>query len=107
MWQQFLAFIVIFYFLFRLFWQKKKNEISRNEFVFWLFFWIIALALILFIKEVDRLVASFGFTASGIDVLLYLSVIIIFFLIGRLRLKIEKIEKNLTKIVREITLPKV
>ena len=105
--QQFLGFIIIFYFLFRLFWQKKKNEISRNEFIFWLFFWAISLLLILFIKKIDQLVANIGFTSSGINVLFYASVIIIFYLIFRLRLKIEKIERNLTKIIREITLNKM
>jgi len=105
--QQFLAFIIIFYFLFRLFWQKKKNEISRNEFIFWLIFWAVSMLLILFIKKIDQLVANFGFTASGIDVLLYASVIIIFYLIFRLRLRMEKIERNLTKIIREITLNKM
>ena len=105
--QQFLAFIIIFYFLFRLFWQKKKNEISRNEFIFWSIFWAVSMLLILFIKKIDQLVANFGFTASGIDVLLYASVIIIFYLIFRLRLRMEKIERNLTKIIREITLNKM
>jgi len=37
-------------------------------------------------------------------VLLYLSVVLLFYLVFRLRLKLEKIEKDTTKIVQHIAL---
>ena len=102
--QQLIALIIILFFLGRLFWQKKKNIISLNEFVFWLFFWIVSIVAILCIKTIDKLVAGLGFSSSGINVLFYLGTIILFYLFLRLRLRLEKIERNLTKIVREISL---
>jgi len=102
--QQELALLIIIFFLFRLFWQKKKKQINFNEFIFWLAFWFLAGAAIIFIKKIDQFVANLGFSGSGIDILLYLGVAVLFYLIFRLRLKIEKIEKSITKIVREISL---
>ncbi len=102
--QQILALIIIAIFLARLIWQKQKQQIGANEFIFWLCFWMLAAASIIFLKWIDKLVASIGFTGSGIDVLIYLGVAILFYLIFRLRLKMEKINKELTKIVREIAI---
>ena len=75
--------------------QKKKNHIGANEFLFWLIFWLLAAGLIIFLKSIDKLVSELGFSGSGIEVLLYLSVAILFYFVFRLRLKFEKIEKSL------------
>jgi len=102
--QQTLALIIIIFFLSRLFWQKKNKQINPNEFIFWLVFWLFAGLAIILLKQIDTLVASLGFSGKGIDVLFYLAVIILFYFIFRLRLRISKMEKNITKIVREIAL---
>ena len=104
MFQQTLALIIITFFLFRLLWQKNNKQINSNEFIFWLIFWIFAGIAIIFLKKIDALVASLGFSGKGIDVLFYISVIILFYFILRLRLRVERMEKNITKIVREIAL---
>lgn len=102
--QQTIALIIIAFFLARLYWQKQKNYIGLNEFLFWLTFWILAAALIIALKFIDRLVAGLGFSGSGIEILLYLSVAALFYFVFRLRLKLEKIEKDITKIVEYIAL---
>ena len=102
--QQIIALIIIAWFLSRLYWQKRKNHISFNEFLFWLVFWLVAALLIIGLKFIDRLVAGLGFSGSGIEVLLYLSVALLFYLVFRLRLRLEKIEKDITKLVEHIAL---
>jgi hypothetical protein len=100
--QQIIALIIIAFFISRLFWQKQKNHIGFNEFLFWLIFWIVSAVLIISLKIIDKLVSDLGFSGSGIEVLLYLSVASLFYLVFRLRLKLEKIEKDITKIVKYI-----
>lgn len=102
--QQLIALIIIAFFLARLYWQKQKNYIGLNEFLFWLVFWLAAAILIIFLKVIDKLVADLGFSGSGIEVLLYLSIAILFYFVFRLRLKLEKIEKDITKIVKNIAI---
>ncbi len=104
MFQQVVALIIIFYFIFRLIVQKRRNQLSSNEFKFWLFFWVLAIIAISFLKQLDNLVAQMGFSASGIDILLYIGFVILFYLVLKLRLKIEKMDRNITKIVQNIAL---
>jgi hypothetical protein len=102
--QQAIALIIIASILARLFWQKQKNYIGMNEFLFWLIFWILAAILIISLKFLDALVAGLGFSGSGIEVLLYLSIAVLFYFVFRLRLRLEKIEKDITKVVQNIAL---
>lgn len=102
--QQLIALIIILFFLVRLIFQKKQNKIRGNEFTLWLVFWVLAALAIIFLKKIDSLVASLGFSGTGIQVLLYVGVTILFYLVFRLRLRLEKQEKNITEIVRNIAL---
>lgn len=104
MFQQYIAYVVIILFMLRLYGQKSSGKISQSEFVFWLVFWLLGGLAIVFIKKIDDLVARLGFSANGIDILLYLAVIILFYLIFRLRLRQERIEKNITVLTRELAL---
>jgi hypothetical protein len=98
-----IATIIIIFFIAKLYWQKRCGLLSRNEFIFWLIFWLASLVLVLFLKQLDALVDSLGFSVSAIQVVVYLAIAIIFYAIFRLRLKLEKIEENLTKLNEEIT----
>jgi len=102
--QQISAIVIILFFIFRLLSQKKKKEISANEFVLWLVFWLLAAAAIIFLKKIDQLVAALGFSGSGINFLIYLAVLALFYLVFRLRLNLAKLDDNLTEITRQITL---
>ncbi len=100
--QQIIALIIIAFFASRLFWQKRKKRIGANEFIFWLVFWGLAALAVIFLKRIDAVVAELGFSGSGIEVLLYAGVVVLFYFIFRLRLRLEKIERDITKIVREL-----
>lgn len=100
MFQQIIAIMIILFFLAKLFWQKRNQSIANSEFIFWLFFWLVAGLAIIFLKQLDKLVADLGFSGSGIEVLLYLGVALSFYYIFRLRLRLARLEKEITKIVR-------
>lgn len=97
------ATIIIAFFLAKLYWQKHKGAVSTGEFVFWLFFWLASLVLVLFLKQLDHLVASFGFSVSAIQVAVYMAIAVLFYFIFRVRLKLEKMEENLTKLNEVLT----
>ena len=102
MWQQIIALLIIIFFIFRLFRQRQKNNVSKNETVLWLCFWLLAGLAIIFIKQIDNLVHNLGFSGAGINFLIYLAVIILFYFLFRLRLKLAKLENNLANVVREV-----
>jgi len=96
--QTLFALLIISLFIIRLIWQKQKGQVASSEFLFWLSFWMISGILILFIKDIDLIVAKLGFSGSGIQILLYLAVALLFSQIFRLRLKIEKMDQNITRL---------
>lgn len=104
--QELLALSLITFFISRLFVQKKKKTINRNEFVLWLIFWLLAAASILLLKNIDHLVAQLGFSSSGITVLFYAAVFILFYLVFKLRLNFAKMDRDLTTLTREMAILK-
>jgi small membrane protein len=102
--QQSIALLIIIIFVVRLFVLKKQDKVSANEFIFWLVFWVIAGAGVLFVKYLDVLAADLGFSASGIQIILYAAVAVLFYMNFRLRLKMEKMDKDITKLVRGLAL---
>lgn len=101
--QLLVAAVIILFFLAKLFWQRRKGAVSTAEFIFWLVFWLASFALVLFLKQLDQLVASLGFSVSAIQVAVYLAIAVLFYFIFRVRLKLERLEENLTKINEAVT----
>lgn len=104
MFQQIIALLFIAFFVARLFWQRKKEQIGSGEFHFWLIFWFTAALAMVFLKQIDYLVAKVGFSGQGIEILFYLGTVLLFYLVFKLRLRQEKIERQITKIVRAASL---
>ncbi len=102
--QQVIAIVVVAYFLFRLIWQKKKMKISKIEFVFWFLFWSFSLLAVIGIRYIDSFVARLGFSAAGVDVIVYFGVLILFYMVFRIRLRQERIDREITKISRTIAI---
>ena len=92
--QQIIALIIIAFFLARLLWQKQKKQIAVTEFIFWFLFWLLAASAIIFLKWLDKLVGSLGFSGSGIDTLLYLSIALLFYLIFKYLINITSVTKK-------------
>ncbi len=102
--QVFIALVIVLFFLLRLGWQFYKDQIPKNQFIFWLIFWFAVGLLVIFIKSIDQLALRLGFSSSGIQLLLYLSVAIIFYFIFRLRLKVARLDKDITNLTRHVAL---
>jgi len=104
--QQILALLVIAFFLLRLLSQKNKKQINGNEFLLWLIFWLVALGAVIFIKQIDTLVAWLGFSGSAINIFVYLVVLALIYQVFRMRLTIAKMEKNISTLNQALTLKK-
>ncbi len=102
--QQIIALLILLFFLIKLRRERKRKAINRNEFIFWLSFWLLGALTIVFIKPIDRLVLSLGFSSSGINLIFYLAVLFLFYLIFKMRLRMVKMEKDITELSRKFTL---
>ncbi|MCX8147044.1 MAG: DUF2304 family protein [Candidatus Woesearchaeota archaeon] len=80
-----------------------KKDISRMELVFWSLLWIVAV-VILFMPGVTEPIARMLNIGRGIDVVVYLSIILLFYLVFRIYVKIDNMQQDMTKVVREIAI---
>ena len=100
--------IVVLFVLFawsRVLLRFRDRKISRWEFAFWSMIWA-AVIVVLFIPRITEPIARLLQIGRGIDVVVYLSIVLLFYLIFRIYVKMEETEQQITKIVREVSLKK-
>jgi hypothetical protein len=83
----------------------KKGELKTSKFFIFQFFWFSVFLAIIFSEETNKIARFFNIT-RGADFFIYISIIVIFYLLFRIYHRLENIEMNITKIVREIALLK-
>ena len=100
MYLQILVTIFIAFILFKLFVQKQKNKISLLSFFIWAFLWFIVLVVFWLPDSTTYLAAWLGI-GRGADLVVYVSILVIFYMLFRIFVRISKIESEITKAVRE------
>jgi len=98
-------FILIFiaYVIYRLAVKLNKRELSVQLFLLWLIFWIIV-GVIVVLPQTTQMVADWLGVGRGVDVVIYIAVLVLFYTVFRIFTRIEKIEKDLTYLVKEISI---
>lgn len=79
--------------------QFKQKNVGLAGLLFWILVWMAALTVVYWPGVVDGLAQWFGI-GRAIDVLVYFGLLIAFYLIYRLYIKIVELEQAITKIVR-------
>jgi len=79
----------------------RDKTISKSEFIFWSCLWLSIIVVALLPETISYFSESLGIE-KGLNLIIYASIIFLFYLVFRLYVKIEKNNQNLTKIVREI-----
>ena len=72
-----------------------------RELLFWMIFWVVVGTAVL-LPQVTVFLANYLGVGRGSDLVIYASLIFIFYMIFRLFVRQQKIEKNISKIVEEI-----
>ena len=102
---QILAIVVMVFGIVRTISLFRERRLSAVWFVFWVIIWG-GVGVVAFVPKIASQVADFLGVGRGIDVLVYVSILLLFYLIFRIYLRLESIERNITKLVREIALHK-
>jgi len=102
---QFILIIFIILVLIRIFSRFRNQDITGQEFFLWLIFWLVVGTAVMFPQKTD-LIAKLVGVSRGADLLMYLSVLVLFFIVFKILVKLEKINRNLTKIVRNLAIDK-
>jgi len=98
---QYILIIVIVFILWQTVKKFKERSISLRELLFWMIFWVVVGTAVL-LPQVTVFLANYLGVGRGSDLVIYASLIFIFYMIFRLFVRQQKIEKNISKIVEEI-----
>lgn len=100
-----LALVFSLFALSRVILRTRDSKLTLKEFVFWTFIWVSLLSVVFF-PEYTTILAKYLGIGRGIDVIVYLSVAILYYMLFRLYIKFEEREQEMTKVIREIALLK-
>lgn len=100
---QILLSLFLLFALSRVFLRFRDKAIGIGQFLFWCGLWGLAFFTI-FYPDFSNYWAKVLGIGRGADVILYASVIALFYLIFRLHVRMEDLQHDITRLVREIAL---
>jgi hypothetical protein len=100
---QILLSLFLLFAISRAFLRFKERTIGLGQFLFWCGLWLLAIFTI-FNPDATNYWAQLLGIGRGADVVLYASVIALFYLVFRLHVFIEDIHSEITHLVREVAL---
>ena len=89
--------IIVFFFRFR------SGKISLSSFFVWSIIWIFVIVFSVFPESSMVFARAFGIT-RGLDFIIIAALVLLFYLGVRLYYKLDKIEDNMNKIVKEVAI---
>lgn len=101
-----LQILITLFFLFalsRVFLRYRDGVLGVMGLVGWSIFWIF-LELIIVHPQTTTLLAKILGVGRGVDAVIYLAIIILFYVLFRIGVKVEFIEHEITQIVRKLAL---
>ena|SRR3989344_8331077 len=81
----------------------RSRDLRFSEFIFWMALWT-AVAIVVVYPKTSTLVANLLGVGRGADLVIYSSLLLIFYLLFRIFMRLEKMEQQITKIVIETAL---
>lgn len=100
---QLVLLVIILFALSRVILRAKEKMISPRLAIFWVLIWAAALVGILAPATTTRIASLFG-VGRGVDVIVYISLTLLFYLVFRVYVAIEDIRHQITFLIRQIAL---
>lgn len=100
--QYFLSFLILLI-IYRVVIKWKQGILTSRDLIFWVGFWFVV-GIIILLPEATSFMADLVGVGRGVDLIVYLSIVLIFYIIFQMTIKVEKIERNITKVVRTVAM---
>ncbi|OGH89028.1 MAG: hypothetical protein A2537_01625 [Candidatus Magasanikbacteria bacterium RIFOXYD2_FULL_36_9] len=78
----------------------RAGDIKGIEAVGWVFFWLVAVGVVSNPNSTSFLAKILG-VGRGVDAVIYLSIALLFFLVFKIFVHLEKIERQITRLTRQ------
>jgi len=96
---QIILIIIIAVIIARLIYKWFKKELSRSQFILWLIIWLAAVVVI-WLPDLSAYLAAKVGVGRGVDLVVYAAIIVAYYWLFRMLVRIEKIEKDITRLVQ-------
>jgi hypothetical protein len=83
--------------------QFKQGALSIAWLIVWIVFWIVVGIVVLSPQTTDAIAKLVG-VGRGADFVIYISLVALFYLVFRMFVKIEDVEREITKLVRKLAI---
>lgn len=103
---QIILLIFLVFALTRVIMQLRQKHITLTAFIFWGMVFVAAIIGVIKPQVTSEIARILGI-GRGADVVIYFSIVIVFYLIFRLTIIIEELRYDITKVLREIALKNV
>ncbi|MFH2136226.1 MAG: DUF2304 domain-containing protein [Patescibacteria group bacterium] len=100
---QYLLSFLILLIIYRVVIKWRQGILTSRDLVFWIGFWFVV-GIIILLPDTTSFMADLVGVGRGADLVVYLSIVLIFYIIFQMTIKIEKIERNITKVVRTVAM---
>jgi len=94
---QIILLVLVLVILWRLYQRLAAGELTRREFVEWFLLWLAAGYLVI-VPETSSYLAAVVGVGRGSDLVVYLAIILVFYLLFKIFLRLERSERALTTI---------
>jgi len=81
----------------------KDKNFNVKELIFWLIIWLIT-GIVFWLPQTTSYLANLLGIGRGADLVIYSSIIIIFYLLFRIYVNLDKQQQEITKIVRHLAI---
>ena len=81
----------------------RQKTFTLPIFIIWSGLWF-AMGIVVWYPNISNIVAHFLHVGRGTDAILYISLIVIFYLIFRISARLEKLHQDVTKLTRAIAI---
>lgn len=97
---QFILILFFFFALYKVIARFRAGEIKFMNALVWSLLWLCGTAVVAY-PALAVALAKFLGVGRGVDAVIYFAIVSLFFLVFRLLVRVEKIEKHLTRVVRQ------
>ncbi|OGC57892.1 hypothetical protein A3H26_01580 [candidate division WWE3 bacterium RIFCSPLOWO2_12_FULL_36_10] len=100
---QILLLAFILFAISRVFLRVKEKVLSTQTGFFWIVIWLAALVGVILPGTTTQLASYFG-VGRGVDVIVYISLALLFYLVFRIYVMIEDLRHEITFLIRQLAL---
>ena len=90
----------------RTFRQFKKGKLTLAFLFGWMFFWVVVGVIVVLPQTTNTLARIIG-VGRGVDAIIYLSIITLFYLVFRIYVKIEEGQREMTRLIRKLAVDEI